>query len=207
VASYAGGTAYGCRLCNCIVDVGCDASTLNYCCGGNPTSGVGNITNNPLFVDCANGNLRLQPNSPCINAGNNGYVASANELEGRPRIIGRTVDMGAYEFQLGVSGAFIGWLQQYGLPTTGPADHTDPDLDGMNNWQEWVCGTCPTNAQSVLRVVSALPTSTNDRELAERGRGELLPIAEHQSRVAVHVPGPKYRRAGSYQRTGKDCFC
>ena len=31
----------------------------------------------------------------------------------------------------------------------------------MNNWQEWVCGTNPTNALSALRMVSALPTSTN----------------------------------------------
>ncbi len=31
----------------------------------------------------------------------------------------------------------------------------------MNNWQEWVCRTNPTNALSVLRMVSALPTSTN----------------------------------------------
>ena len=31
----------------------------------------------------------------------------------------------------------------------------------MNNWQEWVCGTCPTNEVSALRLLSALPTGTN----------------------------------------------
>jgi hypothetical protein len=67
------------------------------------------------------------------------------------------VDIGAYEFQ----GEFNQWLQEYGLPTDGSADYTDPDADGMNNWQEWVCGTCPTNAQSVLSMLSASPTSTN----------------------------------------------
>ena len=31
----------------------------------------------------------------------------------------------------------------------------------MNNWQEWICGTNPTNSLSCLRLVSAVATSTN----------------------------------------------
>jgi hypothetical protein len=31
----------------------------------------------------------------------------------------------------------------------------------MNNWQEWVCGTCPTNPLSALRLLSATATRTN----------------------------------------------
>ena len=64
-----------------------------------PTNGVGNITNAPLFVDYAGGNLRLQSNSPCINSGNNAYVVGSTDLDGNPRIVGGTVDMGAYEFK------------------------------------------------------------------------------------------------------------
>ena len=124
--------------------------------------GVGNITNAPLFVD-TNGwsNPRLQTNSPCINAGTNYYAPGSTDLDGRPRIVGGTADMGAYEFQPGVGGAFIGWLQQYGLPTDGSADATDPDGDGHNNWQEWRCRTDPASALSVLRLLSASPAGTN----------------------------------------------
>jgi hypothetical protein len=31
----------------------------------------------------------------------------------------------------------------------------------MSNWQEWVCGTCPTNPLSALRLLSATPIGTN----------------------------------------------
>jgi hypothetical protein len=151
VGGAAGGALYNCILCfNTGAQYSGYSSNLNYC-----------WTSDPLFVDYTNGNLRLQSNSPCINAGNNAYVTTTTDLDGRPRIVGGRVDMGAYEFQPGVSGAFIGWLQQYGLPTNGTGDSTDPDHDGMNNWQEWCCGTCPTNQLSALRLLSAAPSGTN----------------------------------------------
>jgi hypothetical protein len=147
-------------------------STLNYCCTTPlPTNGVGNITNDPLFVNYASGNLRLQSNSPCINAGNNLWLPNHDaktgiwftnvvDLDGNPRIVSGTLDMGAYEYQGTGSVISYAWLQQYGLPKDGSADYADPDHDGLNNWQEWVCGTNPTNALSALRVVSALLTGT-----------------------------------------------
>jgi hypothetical protein len=169
-SALAGGGAYGGTLYNCILYFNTapgaanydSSTTLNYCCATPlPATGAGNITNVPLFVDSANGNLRLQSNSPCINAGNNAYVSGTTDLDGRPRIVGGRVDLGAYEFQPGVSGAFIGWLQQYGLPTDGSADYADPDHDSMNNWQEWVCDTNPTNRLSALRLLSPSITSTD----------------------------------------------
>ena len=67
----------------------------------------------------------------------------------------------SHEFQNPSSVLSYAWAHQYGLSTVGGADYDDPDHDGMNNWQEWRCLTNPTNAASVLRVVSALPAGTN----------------------------------------------
>ncbi len=159
--------SYPCMLTNCIVYSNTAPSSanydstnvLNYCCTTpRPATGVGNITSAPLFVDYSGGNLRLQSNSPGINAGNNSYVTTSTDLDGRPRIVGAKVDMGAYEFQAPGMGEFIGWLQQFGLPCNGSADYVDCDADGHNNWQEWRCGTCPTNAASVLKLQTPVPT-------------------------------------------------
>ena len=64
--------------------------------------GDGNIDADPLFVDPANGDYRLQENSPCVNAGNPDSLMETFEFEtdrdGNPRIAGDRVDMGAYEF-------------------------------------------------------------------------------------------------------------
>lgn len=44
------------------------------------------------------GDLRLQPDSPCINVGDNYAVAGVQtDLDGNPRICGGTVDLGAFE--------------------------------------------------------------------------------------------------------------
>jgi hypothetical protein len=134
---------------------------FNYCCTTPlPTNGLGNITNAPLFVDLAGGDLRLQSNSPCINAGTNAYAHDPTDLDGNPRIVGGTVDIGAYECQ---SPALLGcftWLQSYGLPTYAATVYTDSDGDRLNNWQEWRASTVPTNAASVLKMLASFPGAT-----------------------------------------------
>ncbi len=173
-SGWGGGVAADVVLNNCIVYFNESPRGANWCddCGYAvtfetscttplPTNGFGNITNAPQFVNQASGNLRLQANSPCINAGRNGYAPGPTDVDGLPRIVSGTVDIGAYEFQGPGSVISYAWLQQYGLPTDGSADAADPDVDGLNTWQEWRCLIDPTNALSVLRLLSASPAGTN----------------------------------------------
>jgi len=75
-------------------------STLSYSCTAPlPTNGHGNISVPPQFVGYAGGNLRLQSNSPCINAGTTPAPRASRTWTANPRIVSGTVDIGAYEYQ------------------------------------------------------------------------------------------------------------
>ncbi len=109
-AASPGGGAYQGTLKNCIVyfnsastGPNCHEASLNYSCTTPNPGGTGNITNDPQFVDAVGGNYRLLSGSPCIDQGNNGYVQGTSDLDGKLRIINDAVDMGAYEFGVGVS--------------------------------------------------------------------------------------------------------
>src|SRR6185436_11289247 len=72
---------------NCIVYFNSAPSNPNvsgkysYCCLlANSLTDPNSFTNAPLFVDAANGDFRLQSDSPCINAGANSYVIGSVDL-------------------------------------------------------------------------------------------------------------------------------
>jgi len=62
--------------------------------------GEGNIDIDPLFAGPEACDYRLSEGSPSINAGDPTFAPEPNEtdLDGRPRVIGGRIDMGAYEF-------------------------------------------------------------------------------------------------------------
>jgi hypothetical protein len=60
-------------------------------------SGSNLVGTNPLFVNSGAGNYRLQTTSPAVNSGVITSSMAAIDLAGNPRVVGSTVDRGAYE--------------------------------------------------------------------------------------------------------------
>jgi hypothetical protein len=106
-------------ISNCIFDTGAidiGSYTITYSDVEGGFMGEGNIDANPMFVNAATGDLRLQSTSPCIDNAN-GAVAPEFDLDGNARVDIGTIsneyecavdagvdcveyaDMGAYEYQ------------------------------------------------------------------------------------------------------------
>jgi hypothetical protein len=71
---------------------------FDHCCTTPDPGGAGNITQDPQFVDRANGDFHLASTSPCIDAGiTQPWMIGTQDLDGNPRVSGASVDIGAYE--------------------------------------------------------------------------------------------------------------
>ncbi|MEQ8908144.1 MAG: T9SS type A sorting domain-containing protein [Vicingaceae bacterium] len=67
----------------------------------NPNPGTGEISSPANFIDSTGGDFKIQPGSPCIDAGINAYPFSVGfDLGGSNRIIGTNPDIGAYEYSV-----------------------------------------------------------------------------------------------------------
>jgi predicted outer membrane repeat protein/parallel beta-helix repeat protein len=111
--------------------------------GGWP--GDGNIDADPSFVNASIGDYHLLTNSPCIDAGDPDYVAQSDEtdLDGKPRLIGAQIDMGAYELQ---------------HPRTL---YVDADATGTNDGSSW------DNAFNYLQDALAAVVSVDEIRVAQ----------------------------------------
>ena len=130
--------------------------------GGWP--GEGNIDAAPCFVDAANGDYHLLPDSPCINTGDPDYIAEPNEtdLDGKPRIIGGRIDMGAYEYfntpPVGDAGPdqIVEAQAPWGATVTldgsgsGDADSSPGTNDDINDFNWYKIDPCDPNADVFL---------------------------------------------------------
>ena len=185
---YGGGVCNG-TLNNCIVYYNLGAyepnydggMTLNYCCTTPaPGNGIANFTNEPLFVDIVGGDLRLQPNSPCINADQDAYISTATDLAGNPRIVGGKVDVGAYEFQpplLQVNQ--LGLLAVTNLPNLDPSlrqrsmltffysDRLDLLADGWSFWATNPIGVGARNTEITNSADGAMVDYNQTAHLGE----------------------------------------
>ncbi|MBX3373447.1 MAG: right-handed parallel beta-helix repeat-containing protein [Phycisphaeraceae bacterium] len=138
--------------------------------------GEGNLDADPRFVDPDNGDYRLRPDSPCIDAGNNALVPAdiQFDLDGNPRFVASVpgmellvpvVDMGPYEFQ----GVAEGGDDEISLPPACPADvNADSvvdfhDLLAVLQAFGMTCSGCPQDVDGsgavgmndVLELISA----------------------------------------------------
>ncbi|MBL8897530.1 MAG: hypothetical protein JNM84_07880 [Planctomycetes bacterium] len=83
--------------------VGFSSNDLRYCNGSGALGSVGGLDEDPLFLDLANGDLRLHPYSPCLDRGEPSEAPTGLDLLGFPRFLDgdldgvQRIDMGAHE--------------------------------------------------------------------------------------------------------------
>jgi len=84
-----------------IFDISSSFPSVTYSDVSGGYTGTGNIDDDPLFVDAANGDFRLISSSPCTETGTetsaSGYGSVIDDIIGTVRPTGVIYDMGAYE--------------------------------------------------------------------------------------------------------------
>jgi hypothetical protein len=113
----------------------------------------------PQFVDPQNGDFRLKPGSPAIDAGV--LLSPRIDKTGLARPQGATADIGPYEFITPVldvdeDGLVDTWEVQYfgSISDSRALPDLDVDGDGLSNLFEQTAGTLPIDSKSVLRVIN-----------------------------------------------------
>ncbi|MBN2294041.1 MAG: hypothetical protein JXM70_16565 [Pirellulales bacterium] len=109
------------------------------------------------------GDLRLMPDSPAINAGDNSLAVDASgdpletDLAGNPRILLGTADMGAYEYVPRIDFSAVIVTQRTALDANSEADATPAGADWIDEWQTfWVEIWVDTLDSDNIGVTSAM---------------------------------------------------
>ncbi|MCK4662192.1 MAG: T9SS type A sorting domain-containing protein [Bacteroidales bacterium] len=123
------------------------SSTIEYNCIQGGYEGVGNISSEPEFVNPSPGvgldyegdiyDWSLSKNSPCINAGlpdTTGLYLPQYDLAGNLRIKHDTIDIGAYEYQLGINNIidFTAFSKDFVLYPNPATDYINISLSHNN---------------------------------------------------------------------------
>jgi hypothetical protein len=133
-----------------------------FCCiRGWTGRGGGNITKNPLFVDAANGDYRLRPESPCINAGSYYWTTwPQRDFNGNCRLAGSAPDIGCFEY--GATPDSDGDLLSDEAESSAGTNPSleDTDGDGLRDGLEVLRRSDPLapTAPGVVRVPAEAPT-------------------------------------------------
>jgi len=90
------------NFCTAELEQNSVSSTVEFVCCSSNVSGHGSFQADPRFMDPADGDYRLRPDSPCVNAGQSqAWMNGATDLDGQPRLLDGLVDQGAFEFNPG----------------------------------------------------------------------------------------------------------
>ncbi len=156
-------------------------------------TGTGTISVDPRFADPANGDYRLLPGSPAIDAGDNqAWQETAFDFDGNPRRVG-TVDLGAFEALAGDAGDFRANFTEdrrrgeTELDVVFTAHAAGANTNGLSCWWDFGNGTVleatdrlvvtNTYAPGIYSVSLAVTNSANEgAEIARQAHIVVSPV-------------------------------